>query len=294
MKTTRRIFIKNSVLMGTGIVASSPIVSALGSFDFKFNPRLGVCISLKSARVLSQMGYSYIEEGVRGFLVPDKGDEEFIKNLDLVKQAKLPVEVCNSFLPGSMKSVGPNAVSDELLKFAETAFSRAQQAGVEIIVFGSGGSRAIPEGFSREEARKQFIGLCKQMAPVAGKYKVTIVLEPLNSGECNFINSVAEGGEIVKEVGHPAFKLLADLYHMKVDEEGPENILKYGQLIRHVHIAEKEGRSAPGTNGEDFTPYFRALKEIRYKGRISIECKWQNMELQAINALGIIKGQLNK
>jgi hypothetical protein len=32
---------------------------------------------------------------------------------------------------------------------------------------------------------------------------------------------------------------------MKMDGEGPENIIQYGKLLRHVHIAEKKALS-PG------------------------------------------------
>jgi sugar phosphate isomerase/epimerase len=167
-------------------------------------------------------------------------------------------------------------------------------AGMKTIVFGSGGARAIPDGFSREEAKQQFISLCKQLAPVAKKYNVVISLEPLNTKECNFINSVAEGGDIVKAVNHESFRLLADLYHMLMENESPSNITKYGDLLYHTHIAEKTGRSAPGVNNEDFTPYFKALKDVKYEGRMSIECTWKNLEEQASGALSFMRGQIAK
>ena len=178
------------------------------------------------------------------------------------------------------------------MEYAETAFRRAKISGVEIIVFGSGRSRQIPKGFSREEAIQQFIKLCSQIGPVAAKYGVTIVIEPLNKTECNFINSVAEGGEIVKDINHPNIMLLADIYHMKMEEEKPESILKYGYLLRHTHVAEKEGRAAPGVHGDDFSPYFEALKEIKYKGRISIECQWKDMDSQALTSINTIRKQI--
>jgi sugar phosphate isomerase/epimerase len=114
----------------------------------------------------------------------------------------------------------------------------------------------------------------------------------LNTEECNFVNSVAEGGEMVKDVNHPNFLLLADIYHMKKEGESPENIIKYGHLIQHVHVAEKEGRSAPGTTADDFTDYFQALREIRYNGLISIECQWQNLEKQLPLAIQTIRNQM--
>lgn len=259
----------------------------------EFNPGLGICTGLSNHEIVEQGGFNYIEAGVRRFLIPTKSDEEFAKKMQELESSNIKIEACNGFLPGSLKSVGENADHEGILKFSEVAFRRAKEAGIGIIVFGSGGSRKIPEGFSRDEARKQFVELGKKLGPLAQKYDVTIVLEPLNSGECNFINSVAEGGEIVEAIDHKNFLLLADVYHMTKEDEGPESIIKYGKLLRHVHIAEEEGRTAPGTGGEDFTPYFEALKKVKYKGRISVECRWKNMEEQAEIAYNTLINQLN-
>ena len=255
--------------------------------------QIGICTNVSNAEKMQQYGYAYVEEGVSRFLVPTKSEEEFEALLKEATNSPLPIKACNSFIPGNLKSVGPDAVHEEILKFAEKAFRRAQRAGVEIIVFGSGGSRAIPEGFSRDKGRAQFVELGQKMAPIAQKYNVTIVVEPLNTSECNFINSVSEGGEIVKDINHPNFMLLADLYHMKMDNEGPESIVKYGKLIKHAHIAEKQDRAVPGTFNEDFRPYFNALKKIRYKGKISIEARWKDFDTQIPVAIETIKTQLN-
>lgn len=256
--------------------------------------KIGICTNYTNGLIMKQNGYSYIEEGVGKFLMPGKDEVEFKNILEGLADFPLPVKACNNFIPGNLKSVGPESVHKDILEYVETAFRRAEMVGVEIIVFGSGGSRSIPEGFSREEALKQFVNLCKNMAPIAEKYNVLVVLEPLNKRECNFINSVAEGGEIVQEVNHPNFQLLADIYHMKMDDEDPENIVKYGQFIKHIHIAEKMDRAVPGTNNEDFGPYFSALKKINYQGMISIEARWEDMETQAPLGIKTIKQQINQ
>ncbi|QGY44313.1 TIM barrel protein [Maribellus comscasis] len=254
---------------------------------------IGICTDFNNASILSASGCSYIEESVGRFLIPFKSEEEFDLILKKAKESELSVRAFNCFIPGSLKSVGPDAVHQEILEYVEIAFRRAQKAGVNYIVFGSGGSRSVPKGFSRNDARQQFIHLCTRMAPIAGKYNVVVVLEPLNKKECNFINSVAEGGEIVKEVNHPNFMLLADIYHMLMDNESPENIIKYGDLIKHTHIAEKEGRAAPGTHNEDFKPYLEALKKVNYSGMMSIECNWDNLESESVTSIAEIKKQVS-
>lgn len=253
---------------------------------------IGISTNYSNADAMKQNGYLFVEENVGRFLMPAEEENEFLVIMDDLNDSPLPVKACNSFLPKSLKSVGPDAVHPEILTYAETAFRRAQKVGVEIIVFGSGGSRSIPEGFSRDQARSQFIDLCKQLAPLAQKYNVILVLEPLNLSECNFVNTVAEGGEIVKDVNHPNFQLLADIYHMKMDDESPENIVLYGDLIKHVHIAEKQDRAVPGTYEEDFSPYFDALRRIKYDGDISIEARWTDFDSQMPNAINALKQQL--
>jgi sugar phosphate isomerase/epimerase len=292
MKTSRRDFIRLTAIAGTALYIRPLDAFGLASEAGKFLDRIGISTSITNNAILAAAGYSFVEENVRGFLVPAEPDPVFESKLALLKNSKLPVQACNSFLPGNLKCVGPSPSHEEILIFAETSFRRAQMAGIKTIVFGSGGARTIPEGFSRDEAKKQFISLCKQLALSAEKYDVVISLEPLNSKECNFINSVAEGGEIVKAVNHESFRLLADIYHMLMENESATFINKYGNLLYHTHIAEKKGRTAPGVNNEDFRPYFKALKEVKYEGRMSIECSWENMEEQASSALKAMRDQI--
>jgi sugar phosphate isomerase/epimerase len=292
MNTTRRDFIKYSTLLGTGVVFNPFKTFEIAQEATKFLDRIGICTGINNNGILAEAGYSYVEEAVRSFLIPAEDDTAFQGKLALLKESKLPVEACNNFIAGNLKSVGSVAVHDDILKFVEIALKRAEIAGVKTIVFGSGGSRSIPEGFSRDEAREQFISLCRKIAPIAGKYNVVISLEPLNKAECNFINSVTEGGEIVKAVDHKNFLLLADLYHMLRDKETPESIIKYGDLLYHTHLAENKDRAAPGVNKEDFTPFFKALKKVGYKGRMSIECNCKNIAEMAAPSIQEMKRQL--
>ncbi len=273
------------------VLLFATLISCSAQKDSLFS-EIGVCTDITNADTLKSFGYSYIEESVGRFLVPQKSNEEFDEILQNASKSALKVKACNSFIPGNMKCVGPDAVPSQILKFADIAFNRAQKAGVEFIVFGSGASRQIPEGFSHDKARLQFISLCDSMALIANNYNVVVLLEPLNKKECNFINSVAEGGEIVKEINHPNIRLLADIYHMLVENEPPDNIIKYEYLIKHVHIAEKQDRAAPGTNNEDFRPYFNALQKAGYTGKLSVECKWNDLGQQAGTTIESIKSQL--
>src|SRR3546814_3651661 len=73
-----------------------------------------------------------------------------------------------------------------------------------------------------------------------------------------------------------------------MENESPRIIRKAAKYIYHCDLAEKEGRTAPGVHGQDFTPYFQALKDIGYQGKIAIECRWEDMAEQLPSAVAVL------
>ena len=252
---------------------------------------LGICASVGRAG-LSGLGVDYVEENVQDFLLPERDAKAYAAAL--AGLGPLPIlGAANCFLPAAMKCVGPDVDRPAILAYAQRAFERAGRLGMGIIVFGSGGSRTVPAGFSRDAAFSQFVGLLRDLGPLAQAGGVVLAVEPLNRGECNLINSLAEGAEAVLACGHPCVGLTADLYHMAVDSEGPEAIERHGVLLRHAHVAEREGRACPGVHGDDFRPCFRALKGAGYRGALSIECNWGSLGNEAPRGLQTLRKQLS-
>jgi sugar phosphate isomerase/epimerase len=66
---------------------------------------------------------------------------------------------------------------------------------------------------------------------------------------------------------------LTDIYHMLREDEPATAITAHAAVIRHAHIAERAERTAPGSAGDDFSPYFAALAHMRYRGAIAIEAR---------------------
>ena len=288
--TSRRDFIKQAA----SVLAVAPTVNVLSQpATAGLSLPLGVCTSYDKADLLKRLGYSFVEESVGRFLIPDAGgDDQYRKNVLALKEEQVPVRSYIYFFPGKLKSVGPDLHHEAILERAELALRRAKECGSKNIVFGSGGSRAIPDGFDRDKAKAQHIALCQKMAPIAEKYGVTLAIEPLNRGETNFINSLADGVEIIRAVNNPWFRLQCDIYHMLREDEKPAEIVKYGQYIAHCHLAEKQSRTAPGVKGDDFRPYFRALKQIKYQGGLSLECNWTDFDNEITRGIAVVKEQL--
>lgn len=255
-------------------------------------PQVGVATSRTNDSLLHTAGYDYIEENVQKLLFPAIPEDTFKLHLAQLRKLQVKVQVCNSFFPGEIRLTGSDVNEQQVLTYVDGVMARAKQAGIGIIVLGSGNSRKLPDNYNKDTATLQFISLCRKMAVVAGKYGRVIAIENLNSTETNFVNTLAEADAIVTAVKHPNFKLTADIYHMLKEHESPDMIKKARKNLVHCHIAEREKRTAPGSTGDDVAPYIAALASIQYTGRISLECRWDNMATQAKPTLDYMRQQI--
>jgi len=242
--------------------------------------KLGVCAQISEHEAAQKAGFDYIEPAVED-LVPSRPEAEFVNVQKIVAAAGIKPEAFNCFIPGELKITGPDADLHALKEHVTIVCNRAQRVGADVIVFGSGGSRAVPEGFAVDEAMEQVAVFLDAIAPIAADSGITIAVEPLRKAECNIINLVKEGYEVARNASHPAIRGLADLYHVGQENEPYENIIDGGELLAHVHIAHPGHRKCPlPDDGFDYKPFFRALKQADYNDRISVESSWDNLAEQ--------------
>lgn len=245
----------------------------------------GICCGPDTATIAKRVGFDYFEWTVEGILKPTEGADAFAGALAEAKEAPLPCPVVNCFVPGDLKITGPTVDADALREYVNVCCSRAREAGIEVIVFGSGGARQIPDGFDRAEAQQQVRSFCEMLAPIASDYGITIAVEPLSRSICNILTGVGECAELVRKVDHPALRLLADSYHLLLDDDSLGDVTENGSLLRHVHIATVPSRLAPGAEACDLLPFFKALVAGGYDGRISLECILPESEDELAGAL---------
>jgi len=112
----------------------------------------------------------------------------------------------------------------------------------------------------------------KELAPLAEEAGSIILVEPINRYETHLLRTLADAVEIARRVDHPSVQIMADFFHMNIEETDPaEAIRQAGNYIRHVHLADST-RLQPGTGTIDFKPGFAALKEIGYENYMALEC----------------------
>jgi len=110
-----------------------------------------------------------------------------------------------------------------------------------------------------------------ELGDYAKQYNVPLIYEPLNRYETNFCKTMAEGVEPLNKLSTDNVTLLADLFHMNIEEvDSATAIREAGSAIGHVHFVDSN-RQAAGRGHIDFEPIAAALKETGYSKYLSAE-----------------------
>ena len=260
--------------------------------------RIGCCLNMnavnepktgwESIPLFAKLGFDYIELPLAQ--VMDLSQEKFNDLLCTIRTEGIPLEACNNFFPVSVRLTGEEARLETILEYAKPAIERAAAMGAKVIVLGSAGAKNIPPGFSYEAARVQLKEILIHVQEIVKPLGITVVLEPLNTKESNFITTAAEALDLARELSLDNVKLLIDYYHMRMENENPAVIQKAGMDLRHIHIASKEGRLFPNpSDNENYSEFFALLKAVKYDARVSVEAYSKDLPLDAPVSLKLIR-----
>ena len=255
--------------------------------------QVGYCTSLQNVPAAKRAGFDYVELSTTE--IAALSDADFENAVRDIANVGLPVPVTNLFLPASLKVTGPEASTAQQMAYVAKAFDRLARLGVGIVVFGSGGARRVPDGYPRDDAMRQLVDFGRRIAPLARARGLTVAIEPLRRDETNIINSAAEGLELVEAVGDPAFQLMIDFFHLAREHEDPSIVLRAAPHLRHLHMANPEGRVFPLTPEEfDYEPFFANLRKIGYDQRISIEASTTDLQRDGPRAIALVRRALSR
>lgn len=129
----------------------------------------------------------------------------------------------------------------------------------------------VEKGGNREQAMLWLAEGLEILGQKAATHGVKLIYELLNRYEANLINRLEEGVELIRSLNCDNVTLLADLFHMNIEEVSlPDALKKAGRYIGYIHFADSNRRPA-GMGHTDLDAIARALKEINYSGYISAE-----------------------
>jgi len=154
--------------------------------------------------------------------------------------------------------------------------------------------RGMVNGGEREAVKKRFIDTVSLLLGYAKEKRVELIIEPINRYETDFINTIEEGLEIIKQfnkLGFDNIGLMPDLFHMNIEEKNIEESLKMANnRISYIHFADSN-RYAPGDGHLDFISIINTLKQINYNGYITLEILPKpDPEIAASRGIKFLKG----
>jgi sugar phosphate isomerase/epimerase len=143
--------------------------------------------------------------------------------------------------------------------------------GGKIMILGSPLQRTLAPDVSKEQGMKHAAEILQAAVPALEKANVIIGLEPLAPVETNFLTTAAEAVELMELVGSPRCRLHLDCKAMSSESIPiPELIRKYRGVFVHFH-ANDANRQGPGFGKLDFVPVLAALRDVDYRGWVSVE-----------------------
>jgi D-psicose/D-tagatose/L-ribulose 3-epimerase len=270
------------------LVGLISILAAPRSVAQRGSVQIGYCTSLANVEAAKAAGFDYVELSTSE--IAALSDVEFERAAMRIRQGGVQVPTTNLFLPASLKVTGPDTNRDQQTAYVRKAFARLSQIGTRVVVFGSGGARMVPEGFSKDQAFEQLVEFGRRIAPEARANGITVAVEPLRPQETNIVNSAAEGLALVNAIDDPNFQLMVDFYHLASVKEDPAIIVQARDHIVHLHMANPTGRLFPRSLDEyDYAPFFAALRRIRYEKRISVEASTKDLGTDAPQAIALLR-----
>ncbi len=161
---------------------------------------------------------------------------------------------------------------ENTVKYLFQMIKLCSDLGGSQLVFGSPKNRILHNREYSEclhQAKEDFF----KLAEFSKKLNIFFCIEPLGKDETEFIQSIEEGGNMVNNINHPNFKLHLDTKAIFATKENPEEkILKFKNLIQHVHIGDTNLKE-PGSINQGHEKIGKALKKINYSNFLSIEIR---------------------
>lgn len=192
----------------------------------------------------------------------------------VLKDLGLTPHVCGVFGPGRDLTNPDAAVRAQTRSYLADCFRIAADLDAGFVagpMFAQcGKARQLPEDERKREwdlSVSELRLVCRDAADLG----LAIALEPLNRFETDLVNTTADAVRMIRDIDHPAAKIMIDSFHMTIEESDiGEAIRAAGADLIHVQVSENHR----GVTGSGLTPWadFRdALLAIGYRGSVVIE-----------------------
>jgi sugar phosphate isomerase/epimerase len=233
--------------------------------------------------VIQKLGYEGIE--LRGL-----GDFAFEKRLSELQKARKDgayfpcVCVIMSHFIGDFDKAKRRDATENMKSLLSVIAEVGGKGAITPASYGMHSNRLPPFKAPRssEEDELVLIEGLQELGEHAAKHRVEVFLEPLNRYEDHMLNTLEQGITLLKKVGLKSVTLMADLYHMNIEEKNSaQALIDAKDYLAHIHLADSN-RLEPGQGQSDFAKIKKALERINYDGFLALECRFKDDALTAL------------
>ena len=237
---------------------------------------------------IKAMGYDAVEIPVE---YPEKIDAKIVK--EALHQHGLAAIVCGAFGPSRDLTHDDQAVHENCFQYIIQCLDLCNEWDATFLagpMYSAVGKARMVSSEQRKIEWERAVSNIHKVCMLAHERSLEIALEPLNRFESDMINTADDVMRLIRDVNHPAAKVLLDGFHMAIEERNIEHaITSVGDKLIHVQVSENY-RGTPGTGQTPWNAFKKGLGNINYQAAISIEsftpdikelagavCIWKNL-----------------
>lgn len=192
----------------------------------------------------------------------------------VIADTGMKVHVCGAFGPGRDLTDPDPSVRASTQGYLTSLMDIATTLGAGFIAGPMysrvGKARQLPEA-ERQREWDLAVSELHTAAVAAGNRGLALAIEPINRFETDLVNTAADAVRMVRDIDHPAAKMMIDTFHMTIEESNLGDAIRHaGKDLIHVQVSENH-RGVTGTGLTPWTDFRDALREINYSGSIVIE-----------------------
>ncbi len=215
---------------------------------------------------LKKYGYHGVELAGEPFSIDVEETKELLKKYELECSS-----ICGIFTPERDLSSSNEEIRKNAVEYVKKSVDLAKSLhATTLIVVPTCVGKLSPETTLEEEWNNAVLSV-KEVGLYAKEQGIILAIEALNRYETYLVNNLTLALRFVEEVNVEGIGIMADLFHMSIEERDiNESIKKISRYLAHVHIADNT-REAAGLGQTNFGPVISLLKELGYKGYITME-----------------------
>lgn len=221
---------------------------------------------------IARMGYDGIEIGAASphawpdHLSPDRRKSilKHLKDNNLAVSSMLPA-------PGGGPGNNPSSLLKEEREFTVRHYKDVVRLAHEwecpTVIWVAGWASF---GMTQKDAWNYSVQGLTEVARYAKELGITMVVEPTPT-DSNLVETADDALQMAEETGESNVKVMFDTIHALYRNEVPSDyVYRMKEKLHHIHLSDVD-RLPPGQGYGNFDSVLKALKEIDYKGYLTLE-----------------------